>query len=245
MVYALDVSIHYTFVIPAYNEAEYLPRLLNTLDEARARLGGDRVEIIVANNGSTDATAEIAAERGCSVVNVERRAIAAARNGGARAARGDVLCFVDADIQVHPDTLTAIDRCMQTGHYGGGAAGWRMERSSPGLRCTLAIVRFLTWIGGVNGGVVFCRKDIFEAVGGYNESKKAAEDLEFFRSMRREARKRGLKIKWTTRTPAIVSTRKFDRHGDWHMFYMWLWVFRKRSVSKTIEDYWYSESERF
>jgi hypothetical protein len=56
----------YSLIIPAYNEERLLPRLLDSLDIARASYG-DRgaVEVIVADNGSTDRTAEIAADRGC------------------------------------------------------------------------------------------------------------------------------------------------------------------------------------
>jgi glycosyltransferase involved in cell wall biosynthesis len=73
-------------VIPAYNEEAYLPRLLDTIDEARLRSGGvsESIELIVADNRSTDATAQIAADRGCIVVTVERRAIGAVRTSRQR-----------------------------------------------------------------------------------------------------------------------------------------------------------------
>lgn len=237
----------YSVVIPAYNEAEYLPRLIDSIDAARARFRGgpDAIEVVVANNMSTDATAEIARRLGCRVVNVEKRAISAARNGGAGAATGEILCFVDADIRIHPETFNAIEERMATGEYAGGAAGWVLERMSPGLFVTTIVVRFLTWLGGVNAGVVFCRADIFREAGGYNESRIFAEDVEFYRAMRAAGKKRGLKTVWDTGTPAIVSTRKFDRYGDWHMLFMWMWILRNRSLRKTVESYWYSETERF
>src|SRR3990172_8688915 len=89
----------HSLIIPAYNEAALLPRLLATVAQARAcyRGGGDAVEVIVADNGSTDATAAIALGAGCTVVPVSKRVIAAARNGGAAAAVGEILSFVDAD----------------------------------------------------------------------------------------------------------------------------------------------------
>src|SRR5688500_213700 len=93
----------FSVVIPAFNEQSYLPRLLDTIDRARERYvgGPEAIEVIVADNGSTDATRQIASERGCVVVSVEKRVIGAARNGGARAARGEILAFVDADTQIH------------------------------------------------------------------------------------------------------------------------------------------------
>jgi len=53
-----------SLVIPAFNEAAYLPRLLDTLDVARSRYryGANQIEVIVADNASTDQTPQIAAQ---------------------------------------------------------------------------------------------------------------------------------------------------------------------------------------
>jgi glycosyltransferase involved in cell wall biosynthesis len=50
-----------SLVIPAFNEAAYLPRLLDTVDAAKEnyRHGADRIEIIIADNSSTDETPDI------------------------------------------------------------------------------------------------------------------------------------------------------------------------------------------
>lgn len=236
-----------SIVIPAFNEADYLPRLLDSIDVARGKLvdGADTIEVIVANNGSTDDTAAIARARGCLVVDVEKRAIAAARNGGAAVASGRTLCFVDADLRIHPDTLAVIADRMKSGRIVGGATGWVLDRRSAGLIATVATVRALTWLAGVNAGVVFCRADVFREVGGYNENRRFAEDVQFFRDMRRVGKQRGMKTLLDVQTPAVVSTRKFDRHGDWHMFAMGLWILRNRSLEKTVEHYWYDKDQRF
>ncbi|HIG29472.1 MAG TPA: glycosyltransferase [Verrucomicrobiales bacterium] len=57
-----------SLIIPAHNESKLLPRLLDTVDIAREHFvhGRDAVEVIVADNASTDDTSEIAASRGCS-----------------------------------------------------------------------------------------------------------------------------------------------------------------------------------
>src|SRR6185503_10199525 len=112
-------------VIPAYNEERFLPRLLDSVDVARQRYarGADAVEVIVADNASTDRTAEIALARGCRVAPVAKRSIAAARNAGGRAALGEIVCFIDADSRIHPDTFDAIDRAMRSDRIVGGATG--------------------------------------------------------------------------------------------------------------------------
>lgn len=237
-----------SIVIPAYNEQGYLPRLLDSIAEAASLYvgGHENVEVIVADNMSTDSTGTIARGRGCQVVEVEKRTIAAARNGGAAVATGDVFCFVDADIVVHPDSFNAIDRMIRRENCCGGASGWVLERYSFGLRVTNVVAVALTRAIGISAGVVFCRADVFDEVGGYNENKSFAEDVQFFRAMRRIGKQRGLKAVFATGTPAVVSTRKFDTHGDWNMFRMFLWIpFRYGSLRRCVHAYWYDEDERF
>lgn len=242
----MSAVIRYSLVIPAYNEEQYLPRLLDTVDIARERYAGgaDAIEVIVANNASTDETAQLAKARGCRVTNVEERRIACARNGGAAIARGEVVCFVDADLQVHPETFNRIDTVMASNSVVGGATGFTWERSSLGLWVTrLIIVECLLRPFGVNGGVIFCKADVFREVGGYPEDRDYAEDIAFFIRMRRCGRKRGLRTVRDAKAPAIVSTRKFDRHGDWHMLYMSLWIpFRYGSMHKLVRSYWYDDA---
>src|SRR4026208_1160434 len=84
-----------SLVIPAYNQAALLPRLLASVRVARDRFryGPDKIELIVADNCSTDDTAAIALAAGCRVVRADIRCIGAARNAGARAAWGRGICF--------------------------------------------------------------------------------------------------------------------------------------------------------
>ena len=122
----------FSLVIPAYNEERYLSRLLDSVDQAKRgyRGGEGSIEVIVADNASTDGTPAIALERGCRVASVEKRAIAAARNGGARIATGEILTFTDADMRIHPRTFDAIDDVLSDSRVTGGATGTTMERWS-------------------------------------------------------------------------------------------------------------------
>lgn len=239
-------ALVFSVAVPAYNEAALLPRLLDSLDVARARYrgGAGAVEIIVGNNGSTDATGEIARARGCVVVDVATRAIAAARNGAARVARGDVLCFVDADSIVHEATFNEIERVMRAGRCVVGATGVRMERMSAGIAVAWALMVPMTRLFGVDTGVVFCRRADFETVGGYREELLAAEDVDLLLRLKRLGWRRGQKFVRTAAARTITSTRKFDRHGDWH--YLWLMVLMplrllrgRAGVRGLIRSYWY------
>jgi len=87
-----------SFVVPAYNEEL---ELRPTIAAIRNAAVGCDYEIIVVDDASTDQTAAIASQLGSKLVSIDRRQIAAARNAGARAARGDILFFVDADTRIN------------------------------------------------------------------------------------------------------------------------------------------------
>jgi glycosyltransferase involved in cell wall biosynthesis len=110
-----------SFVVPAHNEEALLGETLRIL-RASAEAVGQPFEIIVADDASTDRTAEIARTAGATVVSIERRQIAAARNAGAKAASGDVLIFVDADTHVSAPNLQQALDALRGGAIGGGVA---------------------------------------------------------------------------------------------------------------------------
>jgi len=239
----------FSVVIPAYNEERLLPRLLDSIDAAREIYGGGpgAIEVIVADNASTDSTASLAASRGCRVVPVERRVIAAARNGGARAARGDIVCFVDADARIHPETFRAIDEALTTGRVVGGATGVRLERWSPGIAVAYLMIVPLVWVTGIDTGLVFCRREDFEAVGGYDENLRIAEDVVFPWVLKRLGRRRRQRLVRLRRFKATASLRNFDEHGDWHYVAMlprttFLFLFRRQAFLEFIDRYWYRPS---
>jgi glycosyltransferase involved in cell wall biosynthesis len=237
-----------SLVIPAYNEAALLPRLLDTINAARDRFAGgrDQVEVIVADNASTDDTAALARAAGCVVAPVERRMIAAARNGGAAMATAPILCFVDADMQIHPDTFNAIAAAMRDAGIVGGATGVTMERWSAGIALTYAMILPLVWLTNMDSGVVFMRREDFLQTGGYPEGRHYAEDVAFLMKLIRLGRSRGQRMTRLRALKSIASVRKFDRYGDWH--YFWLMpmlaagtLSARFSGSARARSYWYND----
>src|SRR5947209_4560491 len=127
----------FSFVIPARNEEALLGQTLDSIVQAAPALKSD-YEIIVVNDGSTDATASIAQSRGAKVVTVELRKISAVRNAGARDARGEFLIFVDADTTVNAEVLSSVQAAFAAGAVGGGAK----------LKCDAAtplVARMIVW----------------------------------------------------------------------------------------------------
>jgi hypothetical protein len=235
-----------SLVIPAYNEERFLPRLLDSVEAAAQRYahGAAAVQVVVADNASTDRTAELARERGCDVVPVAKRSIAAARNAGFAAAHGEIVGFVDADMQIHPGTFDAIDRALASDRIVGGATGCTLERWSLGLAVTYALFIPMVWLTRFDTGVVFCRRRDFEATGGYDEALRVAEDVGFLFALRRVGKKQGKRLTRLRHVKAVASTRKFDEYGDWH--YLTTiprlavgLVVRRPAVLEEIERYWY------
>ncbi len=237
-----------SLVIPAWNEQSLLPRLLESVAVARRNFEavrqGSAVEIIVADNGSSDATAAIARTGGCKVVRVDKRVIGAARNGGAAAAGGAIIAFVDADSVLHPECFSAIAAAMASPRTGGGSTGVRMERMSAGIALTLAVALPAVWLTRMDTGTVFCRREDFRALGGFDERRLAAEDIHFQWRLRRLLRARGEHLRRLTHVKTMTSTRKFDQYGDWHYFlrmpaFAWKLLRNPSAFSEFAKRYWY------
>ncbi len=94
-----------SIIIPAFQAEADLPVVLGSIVEP----AGHEVELIVVDDSSSDRTAAVAREAGCVVVELAQNSgPAAARNAGAEAASGEILVFVDADVELYPNTLTGI-----------------------------------------------------------------------------------------------------------------------------------------
>ena len=109
-----------SFIIPAYNEELELPSTIAAISAAVSRATQPH-EIIVVDDASADATAEIATTAGARVIAINRRQIAAARNAGARAANGQYLFFVDADTRIGQAHVVEGIAALGAGYAGGSA----------------------------------------------------------------------------------------------------------------------------
>ncbi|HIL70871.1 MAG TPA: glycosyltransferase [Verrucomicrobia bacterium] len=180
-----------------------------------------------------------------AVVAVPKRSIAAARNGGANVANGDILCFIDADSQIDPESFNAITTALDRVDAIGGVTGCRLERWSLGIALTYAVVSPLARLINVDGGVYFCRAPDFNAVGGYDESRLIGEEAPFMAALRQRGKERRQRLLHLTHVKAIVSARKFDQHGDWHFLKMLptlvVAVVRPSAGQKLAERFWYAD----
>src|SRR5204863_7081553 len=120
----------------------------------------------------------------------------------------------------HPQTFDAIDKAIRSDRYVAGSTGLKLERKSLGLLVTYCGAALFVWLTRMDAGVVFCRREDFEAVEGYDESFRYAEDLVFLLALRRLGKTRGQRLTRLPQVKALGCTRKFDQFGDWHYFWM-------------------------
>jgi glycosyltransferase involved in cell wall biosynthesis len=207
-----------SIVVPAFNEERLLASTLESIRQASGifRARGWECEVIVCDNNSTDHTAEIARQSGATVVSEPVNQISRARNTGAANAKGDWLIFVDADSRPSPNLFAAAADAMQDGHCIGGGATVAFDTSDRIARFWLVLwnsfSRLMTWGAG---SFVFCDAWAFRALGGFSQSFYAGEEIDFFRRLKRLARRERRSVVILHRHPLLTSDRKV-RLYKWH-----------------------------
>ena len=236
----------FSLVLPAYNEAARLPDTFRHIGLARdAYAGSDQdIEVVLANNASTDDTARIAGSYDCLVVHEEKRIISAVRNAGVRAARGTWVGCVDADTRIPPSSFNVIFNAIRDPKLMVGMTGARLDRDSPGIRFTTMACLIPAILFQMDTGIVFFRKADWEAIGGYDEAIFVAEDIDFLKRMGEEGKKTGRRRKRIKGAICRTSSRKFDQEGDLHIFRMAFKLFpllmwKKKGNHPLVQRYWY------
>jgi len=231
-----------SFVVPAHNEQTCLPATLAAIHDS-ARALDLTYEIIVVDDASTDATAQIALDHKARVVSVNRRQIAATRNSGARAALGDRIFFVDADTTINSRTLQEALKAMDRGAVGGGGAVWISWREKLPLYAyplTAGLFIFPKLIGFTGGAFMFCTREAFQATGGFDERLYWSEEGAFTMALRRQGR---FYVPWR---PVLTSGRRMRKNsggelllGGLRMLFSPVKFFTHRA---SVEKIWYDSN---
>ena len=199
-------------VVPTLNEREQLPRLLQDL----AALRREGLELILVDGGSSDATPAVAAGRVDQVI-VTAPGRAAQMNAGARAARGAILWFLNADSRVAPAALAMLDRACADGHRWG-----RFDVRLSGRRWPFRIIERMMNLRSCVSGLatgdqgIFVSRELFNAVGGFPD-QPLMEDIALSKALRRHG------APYCIRHPRLVtSSRRWEMGGIWHtVWLMW------------------------
>src|SRR5437867_594656 len=174
-------------VIPCRNSADQLPRQLEAL--TREKWQG-RWEVVIADNGSTDRTREVA--EGFKdhlphllVVDASaRRGASYARNVGARSASGEAFLFLDGDDEIAPGYLPAMADALArhdfvAAHRDSESLNAEWVRSSRRTHPNEGFRNFHGFLPHAGGNRIGVRRPIFESVGGFDENLLGGEDVDF------------------------------------------------------------------
>ncbi len=193
-----------SIVIPSLNEEKELSSLL---DSIKAQ-GFSDYEIILADAGSRDKTLDIAKEYGCKII--KGGLPAQGRNKGASVSSGEIILFLDADVVLPPAFLSSAlkefkKRKLDIASFNllpkkRGSFLFNFFYNRPMI--------FLEKVLPHAAMGILVKKDVFEKIGGFDETIKMAEDHEFAR--------RGKKIASygvIRSVPLFVSERRFEKEG--------------------------------
>jgi cellulose synthase/poly-beta-1,6-N-acetylglucosamine synthase-like glycosyltransferase len=161
-----------SLIIAAHNEEDVIEqRVRNALDSLYPR---ERLEVIVASDGSEDRTVELAREAGADrVLDLSRRGKVEAQNAAAAEARGEVLAFSDANSMWEPEALAKLVGALARPRVGYVCGQLRLTdpdgRSHEGTywRYEMAVRSLESRLGGItagNGAIYAVRRELYPAL---------------------------------------------------------------------------------
>lgn len=196
-----------TVVVPALNEAERLPVLLDILESGTRRPDA----VVVADAGSTDATREVAEARGAQVVPGGKPA--AGRNAGAAAATTDLVLFLDADDEPTATFLEGAIAEFEKRELAVASAHVEpIERDASDVFACEVVNLYLDLMQYVAphapGFCILIRREVHEAIQGFDETVVLAEDHDYVQRASEHGKFRILRSE-----PMRTSMRRIDKEG--------------------------------
>jgi len=183
-----------SIIIPVFNKIDTTLHCVRSIAE---RNKGTAYEMVVVDNGSTDRTEEVFSkdigagaalnsprelpERITYIRHPVNRGVSKALNAGARAARGDIFCFMHNDVFVQEDNWTALIETFLKDHEEAGVVGFygaktiRRDGSFRGKsiihskKGSPSINRPYEAVAVVDGLLLAVRRDVFERIGGFSD----------------------------------------------------------------------------
>lgn len=201
-----------SIVIPAKNEEENLKKLLPSIASQNFK----KLEVIVADDGSNDKTAEVAKKSGAKVVKTLLRHPGKVRNFGAGFVKYPYILFLDADV-ILPENFLKINFEEFEKRDLSSATTYIAPLSDKFLDKIIHHVWnvFYSLVEKSNphacGFCIFTKKDAFDKIGGFDTTVTLAEDHHYVKRARPFAILKGPKI--------LVSVRRLEKEGRWNFIF--------------------------
>ena len=196
-----------SIIIPTLNEEKLLPRLLGRIKNQNY---GD-YEIIVADAGSKDKTRQIAKKSGCRIVRGGEPGTG--RNNGAKAAKGSILFFIDADVEFGKDFL---NNCIEEFDSRKlDVAGLYIHPQGSNILDKIFLGIFNLWTfatqlfyPNASGSGIMCRKWLHEKVNGFDSTIRLSEDMDYAGRCGKYGKFRIIRS-----AKSYVAMRRFEKEG--------------------------------
>lgn len=167
------IMVTYSFIIPTKNEENYIR---GCTDSIKSQTAGNW-EIIVVDGLSQDGTVKRAKSEGARIVYEKRKGPSAARNAGARAAKGGMLIFTDADVRFPPDFIERLGNlrggCMFDLRFWDTGIAENFMFASWNVMLRLFMAAGMT---ATNGSCLAFDRRTFEQIGGFRDDLLTNED---------------------------------------------------------------------
>ena len=185
-------SPYFSIIIPTYNSAQTIELLLDSISKSSC----ENFEVIVVDDGSIDDTERIVGSSQYPIssfqfVKQKHKGAGAARNLGAKKAKGKVLVFADSDIIFSENILSELAKNFKDKKTKAVVGVYDKAPANPGFFTNFKALRDYSYImlerdpkypiGGFGGWISAIRTKLFNDLGGFDESYKGAgmEDYEF------------------------------------------------------------------
>jgi len=193
----------FSVVVSALDERADLHRSLRAINRAAEAIRTD-AEIVVVVHDRASPHAHLAVSTGAGVVPVKAANVAVARNAGAAMTTGQIVVTIDAGRVMSPMAFAEIERLLATGCYVGGGAVQHPDRHSLAIDAAMALARLTTYLNGLGGGMYWCRRVDFEAIGGFDERVSTVDDFDFARRLRAHGGRTGRRFVNLRQAPVTV-----------------------------------------
>lgn len=214
-----------SFIVPCYNEQDWLPKLLLSLNECDTNF--DDIEFVVVDNASSDRTIDVlwkifpALKFKVRLIHELRKGVSYARNTGAMIANSDIFVFVDSDIRMTQRFVDNLWSVVSAPDFGGATIRTLAEPGSFKGTFVFYVLELMKMLLPKGFGKSVATRGGFAYVGGFDTEVKLGENVIFATGLKYFSRKYKKKF-YHISSPIYCSLRRFEKIGYVKILVPWL-----------------------